>query len=71
MKILFEGRLGTWDGSCVLRWPVEEDGDCLDEDGRLTDCDTALVTASGLRVEGREGGGYGEIEILVTEAEWA
>ncbi len=70
MKILFEGRLGTWDGSCAFRWPAGEDGGCF-EDGRLTDCDAARVRASGFRFGGREGGGYGDIEMLVTEAEWA
>lgn len=66
MCIEFEGIFGT--GGCSAR-PDGEGfrGDCL---GELSCCsDTILFTASGL-AEG-SGGGNGDTDIVVTDAEWA
>ncbi len=65
--MLLEGMFGTGGGSRVPLRPAGEDSVCL-EGGRVIDCPTALVIASGLSVEGIDGGGYGDIEMLVTEA---
>ena len=71
MKILFEGRLGICGRSRNFRGCRAADESVCCEEGRLAACAAALATASGFKVAGIAGGGYGEMEILVTDASWA
>lgn len=77
MKMLFEGMFGTWAASrgflalAAVVGPDWRDSGRPDElPGRLPSAwATARCANSGLPVF--IGGGYGEIETVVTEAEWA
>lgn len=72
MWMLFDGRLGTCGASLgFLDAAADGDPDCRDSGliGLPVAWATALAATSGLSV-GR-GGGYGEMEMLVTDAECA
>lgn len=71
--MLFEGMFGRGSGSRDLRGdsPAAVFRPCI-EGGRLPkDCEMALVATSDLRDVGGSGGGKGDVEMSVTEAECA
>lgn len=71
--MLFEGRFGTWAASRGFRAVAAElVADCLEsgrDEGVPVTWDMARIATSGLAVF--NGGGYGDIETVVTEAECA
>ena len=70
MYIAFEGIFGTIWEARGFRGEFVDASDITDE-GFLgvAACDATLLTASGTAVG--SGGGYGDMEMLLIEAEWA